>query len=278
MTSLTSSPLDDARGRRWGNFALYAALAVGGFFIAPFVMTAIGGILGTAAALALIGTIFWALPIIQMKAANLRLCLIKHEAASNPVLTLQEEHRRQSVQLEGRKAGIEKMDGAIRTLHQTIDQLEADFPDSPELPQMKSDEADLRGLLASRNQDWQDAFVSLGDFAKEIQRVSRLWDVSLAAAAARQQSGLSQEEWLGKMKTQTAIDAVRNKLNEQLASLNTEKMESDAQRILKGKQAAKATINVTPAQAALPAASEANVIDVTPLHTATPLRRKASLT
>ena len=90
------------------------------------------------------------LPAIQNAAANLRLKLVKSEAARNPVETLQLEHQRQSQMLEERKAAIETMSGAIRTLADTIKKLASEFPDSPELEQMKQDYADLRSIEQSR--------------------------------------------------------------------------------------------------------------------------------
>lgn len=261
-SSLMSS-ITDPRAQRWGNVAKHGffglAVIFGLALLAPVLWAAMGGLI---ALLGLIGLTVgaWTLrPWVFMKAANLRLALIKREAAKNPVETLQEEHRKQSQILEDRKRGIEDMAGAIRTLDQTIDKLESEFPDSPELPQMRQDQAELEALLKARRADWQEAYISLGEFAKEIQRVARLWEVSLAAARARKQSGLTEEEWMSKLKTQTSIDAIRTNLNTQLSALNTENMQAEADRILKGRAAQRAK----PA-AALPAPDSARVIELPP--------------
>lgn len=215
------------------------ALAIG-FVVAPFIWIAIGGLvgLGVAAAVSFIGWKFtgW----FAMKVANWRLKAIKAECAKNPVETLQNEHKRQSVLLEDRKKGIEVMSGAIRVLDETIDKLEREFPDSPELEQMNADHAELQSLEQSRREDWRQAYVSLAEFAKEIQRVSRIWDVAQAAAKARQQSGLTEGEWEAKLKTETSIDAIRTQLNTQLSALSTEKMQADADRVLKGRKSQQA--------------------------------------
>lgn len=231
----TNTTITDPRARRWGNFVKYSVLVLGLAVFAPVIWLAVGGLVG----LVLFGAI--ALGTWMLKepaftfAANMRLKLIKAEAAKNPVETLQTEHLRQSEILEERKKGIDDLAGAIRTLDQTIDKLQQEFPDSPELPQLREDQAQLETLESSRRADWQQAYISLGEFAKEIQRVSRLWDVSLAAARARQQSGLTNEEWMAKLKTQTSLDAIRTNLNTQLAALKTESMQAEADRILKGK-------------------------------------------
>lgn len=252
----------DPRAKRLGNIAKYIFLVLGLAVFGPIIWLAVGGLIG----LILLGGIWtatWMLrPWVFSKAANLRLKLIKHEAAVSPIETLSEEHRKQTIALNERKQGVETMAGAIKTLDQAIDSLQADFPDSAELPQMRADQAELENLLDARREDWKQAYVTLGEFAKEIQRVGKLWDVSLAAAKARQQSGLTEDEWLSKLKTQTAIDAVRTNLNTQLAALNTENMQAEADRILKGKTAAKA----------LPAPNVQAAIDIPSIKSAIPVR------
>ncbi len=253
----TSILTPEQKAARWGTAAKIAAVGVVGFLVSPFILSALAGVVGLIVLAGIYGTTWMLLPAIGDWGKSVRLKCVKAQAAANPVETLQEEHRRQSVQLDERKEAITKMDGAIRTLDQTINALVREFPDSSEIPQMRADSAELHALKDSRDADWQEAYVNHGLFEKEIQRVKRLWEVSLAAAAARQQSGLSEDEWMAKLKTQTSIDAIRTKLNEQLSSLSTERMQADAQRILKGRM----TVNVTPTQASLPAPDDRNVID-----------------
>ncbi len=276
---MNDTPLSslDPRAQRWASVAKWAAILGVGFLVAPYIWVAIGGLLGLLVAGGIMGTTWFCLPWLQMKAANLRLSLIKHEAATSPVPTLLNEHARQTQELNQRKEGIETLAGANRTVAETISKLEREFPDSPELPQLRQDYVDLCDYEKTVEADWKACYVTLGEFSNEIRRASRLWDAACAIAKARGLSSLSQEEWTAKMKTETSFDAIRQKLNTGLAGLNVDKMRADADRILKGKQAAKATINVTP-QAALPAASESNVIDVTSTPAALPVRRKASLT
>jgi len=229
------SNITDPRAKFWGKFAKFAALGVGCFFIAPFVWIAIGGLLGLVCFGGIVGTLWFTKDWIAGVAANARLKLIKHEAASNPVETLQAESLRQSKVLEERKVALETLSGAIRSLDQAIDELQSEFPDSPELPQMRSDQAELDALLKSRTESWTAAYVQLGEFDREVVRVGKLWDVSLKAAKARGASGLTEGEWVAKLQTSTAISSIRNNLNTQLSALSVERMQVEADRILKGK-------------------------------------------
>lgn len=229
--------INDPRARRWGNAAKWLLLFPLGFVIAPYIFTALFGLFGlVVGVLGMVAT--WMLrPWVFMKAANLRLKFVKSEAAKNPVETLMNEHRQQSIALDERKKGIDELAAAIKNLDQTIDTLQREFPDSEEIPQLRQDQAELEQLERNRREDWKAAYISLGEFAKEIQRVSRLWEVSLAAERARGKSGLSEDAWMSKLRTQTSLDSIRTNLNTQLAALKTEGMQADADRILKGRSA-----------------------------------------
>lgn len=251
---MSSLPLTaEQRAQKWGTVAKIAAVAALGFLVSPFVLSAIQGVLGLLALAAIYGTVWVTLPAIGDAAKNLRLKLVRAEAARDPIGTLQNEHLRQSAMLEERKIGMETSSGAIRSLNETIRKLEAEFPDSPELPQMRQDYADLRAIEQQRADQWAEAYVTLGMFKKEIERAKRVWDVALALAKARGASGLSEEEWQATLKRDTSFDAIRLKLNSEMSALSTEKMQADADRILKGKVAAKA----------LPSGTDRPVINVT---------------
>src|SRR6187399_3421311 len=93
---------DDPRAKRWGLFAKYAALLVTGFIVAPYIWVAIGGLIGLIAAAGVFGITWMTKDWLYMKAGNMRLSLIKREAATNPVETLQAEHLRNSEMLQER--------------------------------------------------------------------------------------------------------------------------------------------------------------------------------
>ena len=231
----------DPRASKFGNIIKVLFLVFSFAFLAPFFWLAIGGLVGFIV-FATIGLSAWMLrPFVFTKAANLRLALLKRAVAENPVETLQDEHLRQTKILNESKSGIETMSGAIRTLDQAIDDLQSEFPDSPELPQMREDQAELIKLLENREAEWTQAYITLGEFAKEIKRVEKLWQVSVAAASARKKSSLTEDEWSAQLKTNTAIDTVRLSLNTQLSGLRIDGMQAAADKILKGKSV-KATI------------------------------------
>ena len=72
--------INDPRARFWGNVAKYGALLVAGFFVAPYVWIAIGGLIGLIAGALVILAAWMLRPVVFSFAANMRLKLIKAEA------------------------------------------------------------------------------------------------------------------------------------------------------------------------------------------------------
>lgn len=54
-----------------------------------------------------------------------------------------------------------------------------------------------------------------------------IWDISKAAAAARESSGLTEDEFYAKIKSETAFDSVQTGYNEAIASLDTMMIDDD---------------------------------------------------
>ncbi len=267
-TSSSLSPTVDPRAKRWGNVAKYAALLGVGFVVAPYVFTAITGLLGLIVAGAIMTTTWMLTPWVETKARNLRLMFIKHEAATNPVPTLQNELQRQSVALDERKTAIGHLNGQISTFQDKLDAIGDKYgkQDSAYL-KMASQLKDLRRVAKNREDKWQAAYVALKHFADEIERASMLWDAAQAAAAAQESSGLTEEDFMAKLKTETSLDSIRTTFNDTLASLDTDLMQGDAEKMT--------NVTNTSSQTALPAPDETNVIDVATITN--PVRVKSSL-
>jgi len=254
-----SQPLDP-RARRWGIIAKYAALLVVGFFVAPFIWIAIGGLVGMIVAGVIMLVTWMVLPSVQAAAANLRLKLIKGEASRNPVETLQNDLRDKTVALDQRKTNIEKLNGQIRTFADKVDGIRAKYGQNDAgYLKLTADLQDLRRVSVDRAEKWKVARAQLERYAEEISRASMIWDAAQAAAAARESSGLSEDDFYAKLRAETAFDSIQNSYNEALASLDSSMLESPAER------------NVTPVQEALPAADRANdVSTATSATTRTP--------
>ncbi len=262
MTS-TSSPSIDARAKRWGVFAKYAVLLLVGFVISPYIFTAITGLIGLLVAGAIMVATWMVMPAIETWAGNMRLMLVKNAAATNPVPTLQSELQRQMVALDERKGAIGRLNGQIATFSDKLQVIGKKYGvGDAAYVKMLQQLTDLKLVAKNREDKWQAAFAQLKQFEQEIERASMIWDAAMAAAAAQETSGLTEADFMARLKTETSLDTIMTTFNETLASLDTDLMQSDAEKM----------VNVTPTQAALPAPDDTKVIDIAALSTPTKAR------
>lgn len=222
MTTTNQAIFNDPRAKRWGNFAKYAALLVVGFFVAPFIWVAIGGLIGLIAAALLMGGVWMSRHWIYSVMANARLKLVKAEARKNPVETLEEDLRRKHVALDERKTNIEKLNAQIRTFADKVDDILNRYGKTDTgYVKLSRDLSDLKRIYKHRCDKWNEARQSLDRFAEEIDRAKMIWEAACAAAAARETSGLTEDEFFAKLKTETAFDTIQDNYNQALASLDT---------------------------------------------------------
>lgn len=249
----TPPPNTDPRARRWGILAKYAALLAVGFLVAPYVFTAITGLLGLLTAGGLMLGTWMVLPAVETWAGNMRLKLVKGEAARNPVETLQGELNRQQIALDERKTAIGRLNGQISTFKDKLEGIGKKYGEQDSAyVKLASQLKDLKRVAGNREDKWQLAFVQVKRFEQEIERAGMIWDAAQAAAQAQESSGLTEEDFMAKLKTETSLDTIRITFNETLASLDTDLMQSDAERM----------VNVTPPQAALPAPDSRPAIEI----------------
>jgi len=218
--------INDPRARFWGNVAKYGAVLVAGFLVAPYIWVAIGGIIGLIVAVGVILVAWMLRPVAFSFAANMRLKLIKAEAAKNPVETLQNDLKDKAQALANRKDAIETLNSQIRTFSDKVDEIKASYgPDDAGYQKLSRDLADLRRVYAHRCEKWKEAREQLKLYEEEIKRANMIWEAAQAAAAARETSGLTEDEFFAKLRTETAFEAIKKSYNDALASLDTALLE-----------------------------------------------------
>ncbi|HEX2851799.1 MAG TPA: hypothetical protein VHO24_01080 [Opitutaceae bacterium] len=218
--------INDPRARFWGNIAKYGALLVAGFLVAPYIWIAIGGILGLIVAIVVILAAWMVRPVVFSMAANLRLKLIKAEASKNPVETLQNDLKEKAQALGNRKEAIETLNSQIRTFSDKVDEIKASYgAEDAGYLKLSRDLADLRRVYAHRCDKWREARDQLKLYEEEIKRANMIWEAAQAAAAARETSGLTEDEFYAKLRTETAFEAIKKSYNDALASLDTALLE-----------------------------------------------------
>lgn len=218
-----NTPIDNETRRKRIEMAVkIGALGLVGFFVAPFILIAVKGILGLALAAGISFSLIYFTPVMASMLANWRLKAIKAEASRNPVETLQNDFRAKSIALDDRKTNIEKLNGQIRTFSDKVDGIKDKYGDKDSAYlKMSRDLLDLRRIYKNRCEKWNEAHTQLGLFEEQIERAGMIWDAANAASAARETSGLTEDEFFAKLRTETAFDAIQNNYNQALASLDT---------------------------------------------------------
>ncbi len=219
----------DPRAKRWGIVAKYAALLCVGFFIAPYIFTAITGLVGLMVAGVIMLLAWMLLPTVETAARNMRLKLLKAEAARNPIETLQNEYLRRQQALNERKNKIETLAAKTAGFGSKLAQFKRDYPADAQTYQ---DIYEKMVLLLKRSKDqWVLAEGQLKAFDREIERAKAKWEMAIAADGLRQDAGKVEEEFLAKLKVESSFDAIETGMNSAFAQLDTLLMESEAVEI-----------------------------------------------
>lgn len=221
-----NTTITDPRARFWGNAAKWGLLLPVGFLVAPFIWVAIGGLIGLLVGAGILVATWMLRPVVFSAAANMRLKLIKAEASRNPVETLQEDLRKKTVALDERKTNIEKLNAQIRTFGDKVDDIAERYgKNDGGYIKLFTDLTGLRQIYKRRCEKWNEARLRLDQFSEQIDRANMIWEAAQAAAAARETSGLTEDEFFAKLRTETAFDAIQDSYNAALASLDTDLLE-----------------------------------------------------
>lgn len=201
-------------------------LCVIGLVVAPFIFLTIQGLLGLVLAAGISFTAINFVPWYAAKVANWRLKAIKHEASKNPIETLQNDLRFKTLELDSRKTNIEKMSGQLRTFADRVTEIKDKYGASDSgYIKLNNDLVDLKRVYNHRCERWKEARKQLDLFGEQIDRGKMIWEAAQAAAAARETSGLTDDEFFSKLRTETAFDSIETSYNQAIASLDASMLE-----------------------------------------------------
>lgn len=215
----------EQRAAKWGTAAKIIALGILGFIVAPFVGLAIEGLLGLIIIGLIGGTSLWILPWVEMKAANIRLQMIKGEAAKHPIETLQNESLRQKNLLDDRLEKIKMFSAKTGTFASKLDGFKRDYPE--EAPKFDETLSQMKQLLALRERQYKQAMASWQLFNKAIDKASAIWDMGKAAIEATSGTKMSDDDFFAKIKINTSLDAVTDQMNLAVSELDTSLLEDN---------------------------------------------------
>ncbi len=194
-----------------------AATLLIGFVVAPFVFIAIKGLIGLVIAGAVSLVAINLAPWFGRKVANWRLKALKHEAAQNPIETLQNDYKSRIEALQSFRDSIRNFNGEIKMFADKLEGFKLKYPN--EANKFDQQYSQMRTLLAIRTSKYEEAKGNLKLYESEIQKADALWQMSLAAASMNKAAGVDAEEFYAKIQVETALDSVQKSLNTAFSDL-----------------------------------------------------------
>lgn len=212
-------------------------VGVAGFLFAPFAIATLGGIIGLGGVI-IVGTIgVNMLPWFSVKVANWKLKALKHEAAKNPIETVENEYQKRQVALGQFKESVESYHGKLKSFEQKAEEFAERFPHratqyTEQLEQMKS-------LGRAKVKAYNDAKKKLGEFHQKIEEKRAEWEMFLALNEMRDAASVG-EDFQSKLMVDTAFRAVQDSLNTSFSELELILVEDEPARVSAPKQPAAA--------------------------------------
>lgn len=203
-------------------------LALVGFVVAPFIFLAIKGLIGLVVAAGIGLLLINITPVLMEKFANWRLKAIKAEAAKNPIETLQRDFGQRQDALQRFREAITTFSAATMTFGDKLDGFKEQFP--KDATKFEQQLAKMKKLLDIRRLRYKEAEDALEQYAAEIDRAKAIWAMGLEAAKMNKAAGMTEEDFLAKIKVETALDSVQTSMNTAFAELETSLLEAKVEK------------------------------------------------
>lgn len=205
-----------------------AALGVVGLVVAPFIMMAIGGLIGLGVA-AMIGfTLVQLAPWFALKIANYKYRLVDAEKVShikhvvdaaeqNPIETLTTLLIAKKAAFQVFKASVETAATARSNFADKVSKFKIQYP--ARAPEFEAQLQRMSDLVERKKVALSDARKSLADGDSKLEEMKAYYDMSKDAIEANRAAGMDTGDAFEKLKADTACDAVFSQMNAAFAQL-----------------------------------------------------------
>lgn len=215
----------DAARKKYSTIFKVAILGVLGLVVAPFILMAIGGLIGLIVAAGIIAIAFAVAPVLSMKLTNWKIQAIKAEAWKNPVPTMQAIYNANEKKLAQTKTDIEKFSSDILTSKSDYESFKRDFPNSVQRVEIfRKQIAQMESLKEARKRKWQEAKADLTNYESVIKEADAIWRLAMSAKRMGDNAGIVEDPYEN-MKKATALLSVESAMNDSFAQLEVMMME-----------------------------------------------------
>lgn len=201
-----------------------AALAAPIIWMAAYAMV---GLAALGLVTLVIGTVGLAVinyaPVFMTKMANHKIELLKQEARTKPIETLQRQYQQKLQALEAFKEKIQKFATKVKLYDQQMVAFKQNFPS--EASQFEETSQKMNALLRARQAKWQEGREKLDIFWKEIEKFDAIWQMTMASADLRESAGDLDDTFHQTLQRSTAINSISEGLASSMAELDILMME-----------------------------------------------------
>lgn len=207
----------DLKRERIEKIVKYAALPIIGFVVAPYIFLSIKGLIGLVIAGVISVIVVNMIPWFASMVANWRLKALKHEAAKNPIETLENDYKRRHDALVAFRQSILNSKAEVASFGDKLGDFKTQYPADA----VKFDEQyrKMVELLRLKGRKYEQAKANLKSYEAEINRARAIWHMAQAAAQMNKAAGVDTDEFFAKIQVETALESVQKNLNLAFAEL-----------------------------------------------------------
>ncbi len=218
----------EQKKQKFGGWIKVAALGVVGLFVAPFIMLAIGGIVGLAVAAAVGFTLVQLAPWFALKVANYKYRLMDAEkvdhikkvvgaAEQNPIETLTALLIAKKQAYQVFKASVTQAITARSNFKDKVEKFKLKYP--ARAHEFETQLARMTDLVERKKRALAEAQTTLEDGDNKLEEMKAYYEMSKDAIEANRAAGMDTGDAFEKLKADTACDAVFESMNMAFAQL-----------------------------------------------------------
>jgi len=116
----------------------------------------------------------------------------------------------------------------VKNFEDKLDGFTVKFP--KEAPKFKENFEKMKELLNLRRKKYKDADHTLDLYNGEIDKAKAIWEMGLEAAKMNAAAGMKDDDFMAKIRVETALDSVTTSMNTAMAELETSLIEEDDEK------------------------------------------------
>lgn len=170
-------------------------------------------------------------PAVSSMLSNQAMKLLRWDIRNNPIETRYARYQDESKKVNEEEAALKELSGLVEETRSYVEGLERDYPE--EGPTYRAHLTMREDELEGAYQDVETSKANLAAYAKETEKMRRIWEVALASNKLdKKASAIAQKDALAQIKDLEAKSAVSKELSTSIANLQHRRRLREAANVL----------------------------------------------